>query len=76
MDYVRRCYNISGNIGGICKNTSCRLTQSSFLISGKVLRICWPGKLGTGNRPKACMSRKYAFPCYSVIDIVLFNPSV
>lgn len=65
-----------GTLEEFVKKTSCRLTQSSFLISGKVLRICWPGKLGTGNRPKACMSRKYAFPCCSVIDTFLFNPSV
>lgn len=32
-----------------------------LLISGKILRICWPGKFRIGNMAKACINRKYAF---------------
>lgn len=61
MDYVRRCCNLSGNIGGISTGNQLQTDPVFFPISGKILRMCWPGKFGMGNRPKACINRKCAF---------------
>lgn len=63
MDYVRRCYNLSGNIRGLSTGNQLQ-TDPVFLfspISGKILKICWPGKFGMGSQPKASMNRKHAF---------------
>ena len=62
MDYVRRCYNLSGNIRGLSTGNQLQ-TDPVFLftISGKILKIGWPGKFGMESQPKASMNRKHAF---------------